>query len=230
MATLTPDEIRVLGVLVEKALTTPAQYPLTLNAVVVGCSQKNNRSPVVEYQEDRVYDAIDGLKAKGIVREAMLSGSRVAKFRQVALESLKVTMPELVVLTELMLRGPQTVGEIRGNASRMHPIESLEACQSTLEGLVRRTTEAGGFLPGPLVAEVAPPPGSRARQYAQLLSPGAHPVGAASSVSVGAPAAISATAHTAAPASERADVSALAARVAALEARLESLERKIAGE
>ena len=143
MPTLTPDEIRVLGVLVEKALTTPAQYPLSLNAVVVGCSQKNNRSPVLEYGEDRVYDALDGLKAKGLAREAMLSGSRVAKFRQVGMEALKVSLTELVVLAELMLRGPQTVGEIRRNASRMHPIESLEACQQVLDGLERSARWTG---------------------------------------------------------------------------------------
>lgn len=217
MSTLTADEIRVLGVLVEKALTTPAQYPLSLNAVAVGCSQKNNRNPVQEFTEDRVYDALDKLKAKGLVREAMLSGSRVAKFRQVALETLKVTMTELVVLAELMLRGPQTVGEIRGNASRMHPIESLESCQAVLDGLMRRGSDAGGFIAGPLVKELAPPPGSRARLFAQLLSPNAHPVGAA--VAEHTPRAASSSPHT--------DVEALLARVAILEERLGRVEAQL---
>lgn len=212
MATLTPDEIRVLGVLVEKALTTPAQYPLSLNAVVVGCSQKNNRAPVLEYGEDRVYDAIDRLKAKGLVRETMLSGSRVTKFRQVALESLKITMPELVVLTELMLRGPQTVGEIRGNASRMQPIESLESCQATLDGLIRRTAEAGGAIPGPLVRELPPAPGSRAKQYEQLLCPDAHPRSAVA----------------AAPASNVMHVEPTSVGSTSLEARVADLERRLA--
>lgn len=218
MPTLTPDEIRVLGVLVEKALTTPAQYPLSLNAVVAGCSQKNNRAPVVEYGEDRVYDALDGLKAKGLAREAMLSGSRVAKFRQVGMEALKVSLTELVVLAELMLRGPQTVGEIRGNASRMHAMESLEACQQVLDGLAHRTAEAGGFVAGPLVRELAPPPGSRARLYAQMLCPGAHPVPMAGGAAV-AEAAVGA----ARPSSE---LAALTARVAELEARLARLEAR----
>lgn len=215
MPTLTPDEIRVLGVLVEKALTTPAQYPLSLNAVVVGCSQKNNRSPVLEYGEDRVYDALDGLKAKGLAREAMLSGSRVAKFRQVGMEALKVSLTELVVLAELMLRGPQTVGEIRGNASRMHAIESLEACQQVLDGLAHRGAEAGGVVAGPLVKELAPPAGSRARLYAQMLSPEAHPVPMAGGAVVEA---------AARPASS--ELAALTARVAELEARLARLEAR----
>jgi uncharacterized protein YceH (UPF0502 family) len=217
MSTLTADEIRVLGVLVEKALTTPAQYPLSLNAVAVGCSQKNNRNPVQEFTEDRVYDALDKLKAKGLVREAMLSGSRVAKFRQVGLETLKVTMTELVVLAELMLRGPQTIGEIRGNASRMHPIESLESCQAVLDGLMRRGPEAGGLIAGPLVKEVAPPPGSRARLFAQLLSPDAHPVGAV--VAEHVPRAGSSSPHT--------DIEALLARVAILEERLGRVEAQL---
>jgi uncharacterized protein YceH (UPF0502 family) len=198
--------------LVEKALTTQAQYPLSLNAVTVGCSQKNNRSPVAEYAEDRVYDALDALKAKGLVREAMLSGSRVAKFRHVALDALKITMTELVVLAELMLRGPQTVGEIRGNASRMHPIESLESCQAALDALTSRTPDAGGIIPGPLVRELPPPPGSRARLFAQLLCPDAHPVPVASTTS---------------PPRETAPASSdLIARLAALEARVAALESR----
>ena len=216
---LTPDEIRVLGVLVEKALTTPAQYPLSLNAVVVGCSQKNNRMPVAEYTEDRVYDALDGLKAKGLAREAMLSGSRVAKFRQVGLEALKVSLPELVLLTELMLRGPQTVGELRGNASRMHAFDSLETCQQALDGLMRRTAEAGGLIPGPLVRELPPPPGSRARLFAQLLSPEAHPSAPAAS----APA----EAHPAPRANS--ELALLLAKVAELEQRVTRLEARAGG-
>ena len=224
MPTLTADEIRVLGVLIEKALTTPAQYPLSLNAAVVGCSQKNNRSPVGDYTEDRVYDAIDGLKAKGLAREAMLSGSRVAKFRQVALEGLKVSMTELVVLAELMLRGPQTLGEIRGNASRMHPIESLESCQAVLDALAHRPADTGGVggvVMGPLVKELAPPPGSRARLFAQLLCPNAHPIptsGVEHGARPGAP-------H---PAPVQSDLSAALARIADLEQRLARVEDAIA--
>jgi hypothetical protein len=216
---LTPDEVRVLGVLVEKALTTPAQYPLSLNAVVVGCSQKNNRAPVAEYSEARVYDALDGLKAKGLAREAMLSGSRVAKFRQVGLEALKVSLPELVLLTELMLRGPQTVGELRGNASRMHAFDSLEACQQVLEGLVRRGPEAGGLIAGPLVRELPPPPGSRARLFAQLLCPEAHPTAAA-------PHAVGAEVPQPAAPRGSSELAMLLSKVAELEQRVTRLEAR----
>ena len=168
MITLTKDECRVLGVLVEKALTTPAQYPLTLNAVTVGCNQKNNRDPVTNFDEERVFDAIDKLRQRGLVRELMLSGSRVSKFRHMAREVMEVTTAELVVLTELMLRGPQTLGELRGRASRMHPIESLEEVQATVEGLMNR--------PEPMVRELPAAPGTRAKRYVQLLCPDLHPL------------------------------------------------------
>lgn len=163
MVMLKPDECRVLGVLVEKSLTTPQQYPLSLNSLTVGCNQKNCRNPVTDFDEDRVFDAVESLRSKGLVREAMLSGSRVAKFRHVAREALGVETPELVVLAELMLRGPQTAGELRGNASRMHPIESLDALQSVLSGLMNRDP-----------AVVKELPGGHARRYAQLLCPDLH--------------------------------------------------------
>lgn len=171
MLQLSPDECRVLGVLVEKAQTTPAQYPLTLNAVVVGANQKNNRHPVTNLDEDRALDAIDALRAKGLVREAMLSGSRVSKFRHLAREVLQVETPALVILTELLLRGPQSPGDLRANASRMHPLESLDAVQAILDELRSR--------PEPLVKEIPPAPGQRARRYVQLLCPALHPLDAA---------------------------------------------------
>jgi uncharacterized protein YceH (UPF0502 family) len=165
MITLKPDECRVLGVLIEKALTTPQQYPLSLNSLTVGCNQKNCRNPLTSFDEDRVFDAVESLRTKGLVREAMLSGSRVAKFRHVARETLGVETPELVVLAELMLRGPQTAGELRGNASRMHPIESLDALQGVLNSLMSREPA--------MVREL---PGGHARRFAQLLCPDLHPV------------------------------------------------------
>jgi hypothetical protein len=168
MLTLTKDECRILGVLIEKAQTTPGQYPLTLNALVVGSNQKNNRDPVTNFDEERVYDAVDSLRGKGLVREAMLSGSRVPKFRHVAREALGVSTEELVILAELFLRGPQSVGELRGRATRMHPIESLEEAQAVLDGLMKR--------PEPMVRELPPLPGQRAKRYAQLLCPDLHPL------------------------------------------------------
>lgn len=170
MLQLTRDECRVLGVLVEKAQTTPAQYPLTLNGLVLGCNQKNNREPVTNLSEDAVLTALDGLRAKGLVREAMLSGSRVAKYRHVAREVLTLTTPELVIVAELLMRGPQSVGELRGRASRMHPLESLDAVQAVVDGLASR--------PEPMVVRLAPGHGSRAVRYAQLLCPNLHPLDA----------------------------------------------------
>jgi len=166
MLTITPHEARVLGVLVEKAHTTPAQYPLTLNGLTVGSNQKNNRLPTTNLSEDQVFDAVEGLRKKGLVREVQLSGSRVAKFRHLAREALGVETPALVILTELMLRGPESLGDIRQNAGRMHPLESLESVKAVLDELASR--------PEPLVREYPPPPGSRAKLYRQLLAPDAH--------------------------------------------------------
>lgn len=166
----------MLGVLVEKAQTTPAQYPLSLNSVVVACSQKSNRDPVREYDEDTVLRALDGLRAKGLARELSMEGSRVPKYRHIAREALEVDTPQLVILAELLLRGPQTVGELRTNASRMHPLESTEAVLAVLQQLASRAE--------PLARELAPPPGSRAARWSQLLCPDLHPIEAVRKLSV----------------------------------------------
>lgn len=165
MIALTPEECRVLGVMVEKAQTTPGQYPMSLNAVTVACNQKNNRDPIVEWDEDTVFDALDRLRRKNIVREVSLSGSRVAKFRHVAREILSVTTEELVLLAELLLRGPQSVGELRGRAGRMAPLGTLEDVERVLDAMRSRAE--------PLVQEI---PGGRTRRFAQLLCPALHPL------------------------------------------------------
>lgn len=214
MIQLKPDECRVLGVLVEKALTTPQQYPLSLNALTAGCNQKNNRFPVVEWDEDRVYDAVDSLRAKGLVREANLSGSRVAKFRHLAREVLEVDTPQLVLLTELLLRGPQSIGDLRGNASRMHPIESIDAARAVLDSLMSR--------PEPMVKEAPPPPGGRARLFLQLLCPDLHPVAAGA-----ATAETSAALPSAGGAGMSARLDALEAEVARLRDAVRTLAAKL---
>ncbi len=168
MIPLTADELRVLGVLIEKELTVPSQYPLTLNSLIDGCNQKNNRDPVANFIEDQALDAIDGLKAKGLVMQVYLANSRVPKYRHQAPEKLKLSRYELVVLAELMLRGPQTIGELRGRASRMHPLENLEVVKEVLAGMAGR--------PEPLTKELPPSPGVRAERYMQLLCPEAHPI------------------------------------------------------
>lgn len=202
MITLTPDECRVLGVLVEKAQTTPAQYPLTMNGLTTGCNQKNNRDPVTNLTEEQALDAIDSMRAKGLVREVNLSGSRVNKFRHVAREAMEVSTTELVMLAELLLRGPQSVGELRGRASRMHPIESIETAQAALDALSSR--------PEPLVRALPRVPGERATRYVQLLCPDLHPLDAPTYTSRGD--------EGAAPRSGAGD----------LQGRVETLEREVA--
>jgi len=170
MISLTPDECRVLGVLIEKELTTPEQYPLTLNAATNGSNQKNNRWPVVEFDDIRVQQALDGLRTKGLVVQVYLANSRVPKYRHQTIEKLQITRYELVILAELLLRGPQTLGELRGRASRMHHLDSLEVVKEMLDKLATR--------PEPLVRQLPPAPGSRAERYMQLLCPDAHPIDA----------------------------------------------------
>jgi hypothetical protein len=168
MVQLTPDECRVLGVLVEKAHTVASQYPMSLNAIVVGCNQKSNRDPVVTIDEDRVMRALDSLRTKQFVVFADTLGSRVTKFKHTAREALQVGTSELVILTELLLRGPQTTGELRGRASRMHELGSLEEVRNLLQHMME--------LAEPLVRRLPPAPGGRAEQFAQLLCPDLHPI------------------------------------------------------
>ncbi len=132
MIMLTADESRVLGVLVEKALTTPDQYPLSLNAIVNGANQKNNRDPVLAMTEQAAFEAAEGLREKQLAVRVDQAGGRVHKYRHSAMETLCVRTAELAVLAELLMRGPQTLGELRGRASRMHPLESIERAKEVL--------------------------------------------------------------------------------------------------
>jgi hypothetical protein len=197
-------EARVLGVLVEKAFTTPEQYPLSLNAATVGSNQKSNRDPVTRYQEAEVLVALDGLVQKGLAGRVRQAASRVEKFRHSAQGALDLGDAELAVLVELLLRGPQSPGELRGRVRRMVPIETLEELAALLERLRGRG----------LVERLAPSPGTRAERYVQLLAPGLHPVDAAS-----------APAESATRGAERA--SAPAAPRPSVEGRVEALERRV---
>lgn len=199
---LTPHESRILGVLVEKAHTVQSQYPLSLNALVTGSNQRNNREPVLQLTEVQVETALDGLRAKGLAREVDSIGARVVKYRHVAREGLGVGTSELVLLAELLLRGPQTAAELRSRASRMHPIETLDAAVALLEGMAERET--------PLVRRL---PGGRAERWVQLLSPDLH--------------AIEEREHAEASAAPSAP-SGLAARVTALEEEVARLRAAVA--
>jgi hypothetical protein len=161
MDKLDPLEARVLGVLIEKALTTPEQYPLSLNALVAGCNQKSNRDPLMLVSEAEARLTIDGLRMKHLAGVTHPMGGRVERYTHGAAEALGLPRPSLAVLAELLLRGPQAPGELRGRASRMAPIESLEALHEILERLKAKE----------LVAERR---GGRAPRIVQLLAPEAH--------------------------------------------------------
>jgi uncharacterized protein YceH (UPF0502 family) len=134
---LEPTQRRVLGVLVEKAKTTPAAYPMSVNAIVTGCNQKNNRDPLLTLDDIDVEKALDGLRLLGAASEIDWMG-RVSKWKHHAYEWLGVNRAELAVMTELLLRGAQAVGELRGRAARMEPIEDLAALKPIVAGLVER--------------------------------------------------------------------------------------------
>jgi uncharacterized protein len=134
---LAPRERRVLGVLVEKAKTTPEYYPLSIAAIVTGCNQKSNRDPVTNYDQDDVEDTLHSLRKKGAVI-LVEGGGRVARWKHTLYDWMKVSKVELAVMGELLLRGPQTEGELRARASRMEPLADLPALQVILEALAPR--------------------------------------------------------------------------------------------
>jgi uncharacterized protein YceH (UPF0502 family) len=160
---LTDIETRVLGSLIEKQVTTPEYYPLTLNALTLACNQKNNRNPVTSYSENQVGDALESLREKNLAYVFYGSTSRVPKYKHVMPEVMHLTAPETALMCVLMLRGPQTLGELRGNASRLHEFSSLEEVEETLNGLISRD-------PDPLVARLPRQPGQKEGRFAHLLS------------------------------------------------------------
>src|SRR4051812_19432885 len=170
MTELSPAEARVFGVLIEKAFTTPNQYPLSLNAVASGASQLSNRDPVTPMTEDQAFDAAEALRSKSLAVRVDQIGSRVHKYKHIGIETLHCRQAELAILSELLLRGPQTVGELRQRASRMQPFDSMERVTDMLRALMERTD--------PLVKQLPPAPGSRAERYMQLLCPTLHPTDA----------------------------------------------------
>jgi uncharacterized protein YceH (UPF0502 family) len=134
---LKPRERRVLGVMVEKAKTTPENYPMTLAAIVTACNQKTNRDPVTNYDPDDVEETLHGLRKKGAVI-LIEGGGRVVRWKHTLYDWLKVSKVELAVMAELLLRGPQTEGDLRARASRMEPLADLPALQAILEALAPR--------------------------------------------------------------------------------------------
>ena len=130
---LTDDEVRVLGCLMEKEMATPDYYPLTLNALSNACNQKSNRDPVVSYDEETVLYALNGLKERKLIRQSNLS--RVAKYEQIFAQELKLVPSEQAIICILLLRGPQTIGEIRSRTERLYPFADLDEVQKTITNL-----------------------------------------------------------------------------------------------
>lgn len=163
---LTPAEARVIGCLIEKEITTPAQYPLSLNALVTACNQKSSRDPVMELSESEVQQIADGLIKKHLVSDRGGFGSRVTKyqhrFANVGFGSLEFSDQEMGVICLLLLRGPQTAGELRSRSNRLCSFTDVNQTEAVLQGLAARQD-------GPFVVRLAREPGRREARYAHLF-------------------------------------------------------------
>lgn len=153
---------RVLGSLVEKEITTPEYYPLSLNALANACNQKNNREPVMHLEEDDIRQALHRLEDDGLAGPVRGTESRVTKYEHHVQEVFNLTRGEIAVMCVLLLRGPQTLGELRGRTERMHRFDELSDVQSTLQRLMQREPS--------LVKVLARQPGTKEARYAHLLS------------------------------------------------------------
>jgi uncharacterized protein YceH (UPF0502 family) len=159
-------ELRVLGCLIEKQRTTPDVYPLSVNSLRLACNQSTNRDPVVDYDEATIRDALQRLSRRGWVRLASGPGSRAVKYRHLFDEAVGLSAPEISLLTVLMLRGPQTPGELKARSERLHGFGSLAELHETLETLIERE----------LVERLPRQPGQKEERYGQLLGgPGPAP-------------------------------------------------------
>jgi hypothetical protein len=207
LPSLTSVEARVLGVLAEKQRSVPDTYPLTLNALVSGCNQKTSRDPVMEVSDAQAQQALDSLRARNFVIES--SGGRVPRYSQNAERVLQIPSPSVSLLAVLMLRGPQTAGELRINCDRLHKFADISAVEGFLHELAERPA-------GALVAELARQPGSRENRWAHLLC--------------GTPAPEQHGAPAAAPirSDESGEISALRSRVESLEASVAELKSLVA--
>jgi len=164
---LSADEARVIGALLEKEITTPDQYPLSLNALTAACNQKSNRDPVVQWDERHVQQLLDGLAKRALAVDRSGFGSRVPKYRHLfcntAFGRLKFSPQELAIVCELLLRGPQTPGELRTHAGRLAAFTDVAEVEQALEALASRED-------GPFVARLPREPGRRESRFAQLFT------------------------------------------------------------
>ena len=162
-AILNEQEARVIGSLIEKQVTTPEYYPLTLKALTNACNQTSNRDPVVSYDEKQVARALESLREKNLAYVFYGSDSRVPKYKQMLSDIFHLTPQELAVMCVLLLRGSQTIGEIRGRTNRLYEFNDLTEVEATLEALIARDDP-------PLVARLPRAPGQKEARYAHLLS------------------------------------------------------------
>jgi len=158
---LSPEEVRVIGALIEKQVTTPEHYPLTLNALRQACNQLSNREPVVAFDERTVAWTLETLRDRKLIRVVTTADGRVPKYRHVLDEALGLKSPEMAVMCMLMLRGAQTVGEIRTRTERLYPFSALSFVETTLEDLMTREV--------PLVSKLPRQSGQKESRYAHLL-------------------------------------------------------------
>ncbi len=155
-----PSELRVLGCLIEKRFSTPDNYPLTLNSLVTACNQSSNRDPVVQYDQHVVDAALKSTRQAGFSLICTSSDSRVAKFKEKVCETLDLERDQAAILAELLLRGPQTPGELRQRCTRMYEFEDLQSVETAL----------GSLAQAELIVQLARQPGKREVRYAHLLA------------------------------------------------------------
>jgi uncharacterized protein len=208
---LDADEVRVLGSLLEKEVTTPEYYPLSLNALLNACNQKSNRDPLVHFDEDTVERVVNTLRDKGLLLNITGAGSRVPKYGHRLSEKLNLGRRELAILCELMLRGPQTLGELRTRAERMHPFDDLAEVESVLDRMPE------------LVVKLPRRPGEKEARYAHLLS------GSAAALSSAAIDASPERAADSLPHARSDRLATLEAEVAQLRNEIEDLKQRFSG-
>jgi uncharacterized protein YceH (UPF0502 family) len=160
---LTEVEARVLGSLIEKELSTPEYYPLSLNALTTACNQTSNRDPIVHYDDSTVIHALESMRVRSLVRAVTQSGARATKYRHLMSETMGLVVRQTALLSVMMLRGPQTLAELKTRTARLSNFESLEEIETVLEAMMARE-------PDPLVVRLPRRPGQKELRYAHLLS------------------------------------------------------------
>jgi uncharacterized protein YceH (UPF0502 family) len=220
---LEPLEARIIGCLIEKQITTPDQYPLSLNALTLACNQKSNREPAMNVDDGAVQATLDGLSKKHLVMEKSGFGSRVPKYQHrfcnTEFGTLKFTPLELAIVCELMLRGPQTPGELRGRVGRMAPVGDVSEVEAALNQLAGRED-------GPFVVRLAREAGRRDSRYAQLFT---GEIDESQTESAPAGFGTAAGATDAAPASGGSRLDRLEAEVRQLREELDTLKKQLGG-